>query len=218
MALDMASRFSAGERARPPWFLLGAMVMTWFIGMYGVTSGAETIAFLRQGAVPAAPSDGSTAGGSTDTAAYLHAARQRAVAEARSRTFPLAVAQALLSLLLVVGSVSTLAGRRSARSLVTQALVANALLALLYYALTRNLRGAYIDEVARAGPELFGRKDEHVSPYALLWWSERIKLVVFELGSLGLAFLAVHAKRSRAYFDSTTRAEPTRASDSDEDL
>ena len=181
------------------------MVMTWFIGMYGLTSGAETVAFLRQGTVPAAQTEAFDNARESVQVTHL-----RAIADARKRTFPLAVAQALLSLLLVVGSVATLAGRRGARSLVTQALVANGALGIVGYALTLSVRGATIAQMTRAIPEFLAAT--HVDP----WWLQR-SLVFLELSALILALLAVHAKRSRAYFDSGIRVAEARASDHDEE-
>ena len=192
------------------------MVMTWFVGMYGLTAGCETVAYLRQGNMPEAISVTQQAQDARD---FVRVSKQRAIAQARNRTFPLSVAEALASLVLIVGSVMAISGRRGARSLVTQALVANAALALVDYALTSEVRSQYIAEVARAGPELFAHKLDHASSLTpILWWSERIKLVVFELGTLTVAFLAVQAKRSRDYFDASARLESQKVEDNDEDV
>ena len=212
----VTSRFPpSSDRPRPPWFLLAAMVMTWFIGMYGVSAGCETVAYLRAGNMPEAVSATTQA---KDVRELISVSKRRAIAEARERTLPLAVGEALLSLVLVVGSVLAMAGRKGGRSFVTQALVANAAFLVVDYALTRNVRGTYIAEVAQAGPELFSRKQDHTASLdQLLWWSERIKLVLLDLGSLGIAFIAVRATRSRAYFEAAIRAQEQAATDNDED-
>ncbi len=207
---------SAGDRPRPPWYLLAAMVMTWFIGMYGVTAGCETVAYLRQGNMPEAISATEQAQDARD---FMRVAKLRAIAQAKVQTFPLAVAEALLSFVLIVGSVMAIAGRRGGRSLLTQALLANAVLVVVDYLLTSGVRGQYIAEVARAGPELFAHKQEPAGSFVpYLWWIERIKLVVFDLGALALALWAVHAKRSSAYFEAAAQAEDHPVEDNDEDV
>ncbi len=191
------------------------MVMTWFIGMYGVTAGFDTAAYLRAGTMPETVA---ITGAPDDAREFIRVEHQRAVAEARARTMPLAVAQALLALVLVGASVMAIAGRRTAASWITQALVANAVFSVVEYVLTRSVRAQYIDAVARAGPLLFAHRQEPLGALTpVLWWSERLKLVVFDLGSLGLALAAVRAKRARAYFEASRRVEEQTVEPDDED-
>lgn len=191
------------------------MVMTWFIGMYGITAGFETAVYLRQGTMPEMiePS-----GQPDDAREFVRIARLRAIAEARQRTLPLAVGEVLLSLVLVAASVMAMAGRPGGSSFVSQALVANAAFAVVEYALTKSVRAEYIDAVARAGPALFAGRVEPAVPFTpVLWWSERIKLVVFDVGLLGLGLAAVRAKRSQAYFAAASKIEARTPPDDDDD-
>lgn len=190
--------------------------MTWFIGMYGVTAGFDTAAYLRQGTMPEyVPLTGQA----DDAHQFVHVARQRAIAEERQRTLPLAIAKLLLSLLLVAASVMAIAGRKGGASLVTQALLANMALAVVDYALTKNVRAQYIEAVVRAGPALFANRPQHDVPFtSVLWWTERIKLVVFDLGTASLALAAVHAKRSKGYFEASSRIEEEKIEPDDDDL
>src|SRR5262245_50323391 len=114
------------------------MVLTWFVGVHGLASGYGTAAFLRSGIIPDVTTAAQRAEGSGDLMEFAELFRRvelQAMATAQHVTFPLAVAQVLLSALLMVSSGLAMGGRRGARTLALQALAANALLAVVGYAL-----------------------------------------------------------------------------------
>jgi len=135
----------------------------------------------------------------------------RAVAEHGRVMLPLSVARVLLSMLLVAASAMVLAARPGSRSFALQVIAANAAFALIAYTLTIEMREQWIAAVVRGTSEL-SLPDEHQmlrSPSYWLWLT-RFRLVVFELGLLGLAALAMNAKRTRAFLEASARASDRR--------
>ena len=174
-------------------------------------SGCSVVMLLRQGTI----GEVSTEVGKQDTAdpvqaipLVIQAARLKAMGEAQDVTFPLNAAKLLLSGLLILASGMAMGGRPGVRLLAVQAVAANALLAAVDYALTRSVRIAWIDAAARAGemlPHDLPQREVLMS-HATWWWLERIRFVVFELGSFALAALSLRTRRTRAYFDAVAEA------------
>src|ERR1700753_3761440 len=81
-----------------PRYLVIAMVITWFVGVQGLTSGLHTAAYLRRGTTPVELDAGAPAH------EMVEAARLKALSEIPDVAFPLSVAQILLGGLLVVSS------------------------------------------------------------------------------------------------------------------
>jgi hypothetical protein len=196
----------AAARLRP-WYLIAAMMVTWFAGMYGFMSGFETARFLRSGRIPditAVPQAGAAAEALATALGELLRAQ---IANARV-TFPLAVGQAILSGLLIIASGLAMSGRRGSRGLVLQALLANALFAVAAYVLTRPVRAAYVDELVHAAQKLPAGSPQRAqfgsSP--VVWWIWRIRLVLLDLAPLAVAWWAVTRERSKAFFDAVARA------------
>jgi hypothetical protein len=189
-----------------PWYLIAAMMTTWFAGMYGFMTGFETARFLRSGRIPditAAPQAGVAA---EALATALGELLRATVVHARV-TFPLAVGQAILSGLLIIASGLAMSGRRGSRNLVLQALLANAIFAIAAYVLTRPVRAAYVDELVRAAQKLpAGPQRDQFGNSAVVWWLWRIRLVLLDLGPLLVAWWAVTRERSKAFFDAVARA------------
>jgi hypothetical protein len=123
-------------------------------------------------------------------------------------TFPLSVAEAILSGLLVVASGLAMGGRKGSRSLALQALCANALLAIAAFLLTPAVRAAYVDGVLRAVDTvtLPPPQREVLTNVGIIHWAFRIKLVIFDLGALALGALALTRARTKAYFEAMARA------------
>jgi hypothetical protein len=184
------------------------MVLTWFAGVHGLNTGFSTASFLRSGTIP----DLATAVQRTGTMAeVLESAGIQALQAmlAHSRvTFPLSVAEVILSGLLVIASGLAMGGRRGARGLALQAIAANAALAILAFALTPFVRTAYIDGVLKvaAGLTLPAPQREVLSDAGLIQWAFRIKLAVFDLGVLALGALALTRGRTKQYFEAMARA------------
>jgi hypothetical protein len=207
----------ASPRSLRPWYLVAAMVMTWFLGVQSMSAGCTTLRQVRDGgAVEVAAA---TEAAQKDDPHQLilivyDAARTKAAIEMRQITFPLGVAKLLLAGLLVIASGLAMAGRPGARSLALQALVANVALSIVAYVLTRDVRAHWIDAVARAGatlPQVEPREAQLLDP-RFIWWLERTRLVVLDIGAMLLAAIALTSRRSASFF-----AAVAAAGDSSED-
>lgn len=203
----------AARAARPslrPWYLVAAMALTWFAGIHGLTTGCANAAFLRDGALPDVTTAARNARGAwdlVDLVALLRAVELQAMRLDARVTYPLAVAEALLAGLLIVASGLAMTGRRGARSLALQAIVANAVLACVAYAATRGMRAAWIEALMRTAATLpigVPQRDAF-SNESFFWWASRLKLVVFDLGVLALGAFALTRARTKAYFDAMAR-------------
>ena len=178
------------------------MVMTWFAGVHGLTSGCANARFLRAGRVPDLTSATHTATSGKDVmdfAALMGSAELSAKLAHVNVTFPLSVAEAILGGLLVIASGLAMSGRRGSRSLAIQAIAANVLLAVVAYIATQRVRAAWIDIVARAALTLPAAAPQRDA--AALLWATRIKLVLLEVFPLLLAWLALTRQRTRVFFD-----------------
>lgn len=200
------TRAGGGTRKLRPWFLVAALIVSWFVGAHGATSGCTTVAILREGVVPDRATLEQAIGGAPEPAqavAVAHeAARLRAMAVRKETAFPLGVARLLLSTALVVGSAMAIAGRPGARAFAMQAVVAYAAYAGVDYALSRPMRADWIPEVAAAAAEIAATAPAQ-APFAdtRFWtWFERMRFGILELGTMALAFAALAAPRSKAFF------------------
>jgi hypothetical protein len=142
-----------------------------------------------------------------DFAALFQAVQLEAVSAASATTFPLAVAKALLSALLVVASGLAMGGRRGARVFALQALLANAGLTVLGYLLTRGVRMAWIDALARAAqtlPEMMPDREAYTNKEVLLWVA-RLQGLFLDLFGLAVGALVLTRKRTKTYFAAVAR-------------
>ncbi len=199
---------SPAEHKLRPWYLIAAMVLTWFVGVLGMNEGFTIAAFLRGGTIPGGTGSSPLEWTMADLKQIAALEQMRALLAYARLTFPLAIAETILSALLVVASGLAMGGRRGARSLALQAIGANALLAALTFALTPAVRAAYIDGVLRAVDTVAlppGDRAIFVNPRAIQWLL-RIKFVTYDLGTLALGALALTRARTRTYFAATARA------------
>jgi hypothetical protein len=200
----------APSRKLRPWYLVAAMVLTWFVGVHGLNLGFSYAAFLRAGTMPDPSTVGLHAGTVADVLEFAGLQALRAMLANGRVTFPLAVAGIILSGLLVVASGLAMGGRKGARSLALQALGANAILVIATFVLTPQMRAAYVDGVLRAVDTVTlppPQREVLVSP-GFLQWVWRVKLVVFDLGTLAVGALALTRARTKTYFDAVARATP----------
>jgi hypothetical protein len=209
--VDSSPSPSTAVRKLRPWYLVAAMVLTWIIGVQGLATGFASISYLRQGNLVTIETlaPGADQGDPMQYGLLLgETARLRAMAEQRQVTFPLSAARLLLSGLLVVASGLAMAGRPGGRSLALQALLANAALAIAEYALTRTVRGAWIEAVVAAWSTLPSLAPQRAlfEDRAVWWWVWRVRLALFDVGALGLAALALTRPRTRTYFDAVAHA------------
>ncbi len=205
-----------------PWYLIAAMMLLWLVGVSGLMSGCSTMMVLRQNSVADVAGELSKqADGDALQMLWvaMYSAQFRAMLNAHSVTYPLAIAKFLLSCLLVLASVSAMNGRRGARGLALQAIAANALLALVDFALTRSVRAEWIEAVGRASELLpvakaGARREDVEAQQALLsmmrsrqfwYWVERARLVLLETAIFGSAFLALSRARTKRFFEASEK-------------
>jgi len=184
------------------------MVLTWFAGVRGLTTGCANAMFLREGRLPDLKAAVGAAQGGLDFAALVRAAELQAMLAHVKVTFPLAVAEAMLGGLLVIASGLAMGGRRGARGLALQAILANALLCVAAFVLTRGVRAGWIDVVmttAASLPITSPQRAAFSNPEAL-WWAARLKLIIVDLGPFLLATLALTRARTRTFFDAMAHA------------
>ncbi|MFO0760162.1 MAG: hypothetical protein U0359_27020 [Byssovorax sp.] len=201
----------SSQRKLRPWYLVPAMVLTWVYGMNGLMAGCANMAFLREATVPDVTEAMNRAKGAIDPSELVSLSQAvwlQGMHDLSRITFPLAIAQILLSGLLVMASGLAMSGRKGARALVLQALGANAVLSIALYVGTESVRAACIETLVRAAqtlpPELPAR--EAFSRPDLLWLVFRIKLIALDLGTLALGALALTRGRSKTYFEAMAKA------------
>jgi hypothetical protein len=187
------------------------MVLTWCYGMNGLMTGCAVLSFLRDGTVPEVSEVMQRAQGGADFGDLVnvnHAVLLQSMHQLSRVTFPINIAQVLLSALLVFASGLAMGSRKGARALVLQAILANAVLACVAYALTQGVRAACVDAVLRvvqSFPADLPNRAVALNP-EVYWFGFRMRLVVFELGTLALGALALTRGRTRVYFDAMAKA------------
>jgi hypothetical protein len=191
-----------------PWYLVAAMVLTWFVGVTGLSEGFGIAAFLRVGALPDLATATLHVASTADVQQLVRFETQRALLAHARITFPLAVAEAILSGLLVMVSGLAMGGRRGTRTLALQALAANAVLVIVAYLLTPAIRAASLDGLLRAVDTIAlpPQQREFFSNRGIMTWAFRFKLVVVDLGGLALGALALTRARTKTYFEAEARA------------
>jgi hypothetical protein len=209
------------QRKLRPWYLVTTMGLVWIIGLYSLMSACAMVAYLREGSMADVEAERKAAEQRFEPYQVVvivwQTAHLRSVSEHQHVTFPLHVAKLLLSGLLVIASGLAMRGRRGARTLALQALAANAVLALADYMLTRNVRSTWIEAVAHTRellPRLTARPSANfgdafwgwMTTRSVLWWYERIRFVLFDLGALMLAAFALTRAKTKVFFDAVARA------------
>jgi hypothetical protein len=189
-----------------PRYLVGAMIVTWFVGVQGLTMGLHVASYLRHGNPAVVEVTTHTPREAADVA------RLRTLGDMPDIAFPLAAAQILLSGLLVVSSGLAMGGRRGARALALQAICAHVAFAAVDYALTRNVRAAGFDAYTRAAFEMGNGVQD---PFGVSgWWRERIAYVVFHGLTMAIGVFALTRERTKAFFAAVARATERAEEDS----
>lgn len=182
------------------------MIVAWFVGVNGVTSGCGVVALLHSGIVPDRASIERSMGSDGEPtqafAAVNEAARVRALVEERSTAFPLGVAKLLLSAALVAAAATALAGRPGARSFAMQAVALYALFSIVDFALSGSIRASWIPEVAAAARQLAVGSPSPIpiGDASTWWWFERLRFGIIDLATMAAALLALAASRTKAFF------------------
>jgi hypothetical protein len=177
---------AAGRKGQRPWFLVVALVAGWLFGAHGLVNGCSLISYYKDDAVAESAT-------SSDDAHHDDFVRlepwKKALDGAKNRVFPLSAATLVLGGAMVVFAARAMGGRPRARDALIQIACVQALVAILMYALTPDVRAAE-DQVERdAG---YGAVFRRYAPPSLL--------VLRTLAS-ALIVLALTRPRARAYFD-----------------
>ena len=190
-----------------PWYLVAAMMLTWFIGVHGLNVGFGNASFIHARTTPDVASAALHIGTMADVLEYAGLQAVGAMVVNARVTLPLAVAEAVLSGFLVVASGLAMSGRRGARSLALQAIGANALLVIAAFLLTPLIRAAYLQGMLHAVDTvtLPPPQREVLANPGIIMWAWRIKLVVWDLGTLALGALALTRARTKTYFEAVAR-------------
>jgi hypothetical protein len=183
------------------------MILTWIVGVHGLHVGFAIAAHLRSGTIPDVSTVVMHTGTILDASELGALYVLRSILENPRVTFPLAVAEVILSGLLVVASGLAMGGRRGARSLAIQAILANAAFAVVAFALTPFERTAYIEGVLRAVDQLQlpPPQREALASAQVFAWAWRVRLVL-HLGALSLGALALTRGRTKSFFEAVARA------------
>ena len=202
---------AASERKLRPWYLVPGMALTWCVGVRGLMIAISSIAFLRQGTLPDVASAAVNARSGSDPTeifTYWGTVEVEAILRYSRIIFPLSVAQLLLCSMLVIGSGLAMTARRGARNFALQALLANALLACVAYALTRAVRVDCIETVARFAETLPVNLPQRAaySSRETLWWILRMRLVLVEIFPFALGAFVLTRLRTKRYFEAVARA------------
>jgi hypothetical protein len=173
--------------------------------------GGSNMMLLRDARLPDVATATQNARGGGDTGEFVTLARAvsvDAMHRLASITFPLSVAQVLLSSLLIIASGLAMRSQRGARGLALQALLANLLLAGVAYVLTSGVRTSYIEALVSAAETLpadvplrvlFGSRET-------LWWLSRFEFFVIDVGSLAVCALALTRARTKMHFDAVAQS------------
>lgn len=194
----------APERPRAPAGLLVAMLVCFVMAVGGSMGGCRDLRFYSAGQVdePALVAgvdpreqEALTAFARADREARNHARRYR---------LPLATANLLLSSLLLFGAARAFGGRPGVRGLVSQAIGANAALAVVDYVLNRDFRGELIPAMVtllmklNKQPSELPEAEQIQAITAGVWTMTRLQLFA-SLAAYAVALLALSTDRAKAY-------------------
>ena len=191
------------------------------VGWAGVLGGYREISFYRSEFVNDPPMAATIDAREQEALTEYFRAERRVRDEAQRVRLPLAVANLLLSGLLVFAASRTFAGRPSARSLALQALGANGLLAVVDYTLSREMRGEMVPVIVRflsktaiKSPSGIPEHDLGNALSSAIWLGFRTQLALL-LVLYGLSWWALSSAQARAFFEAQ-QADPERDEEDDE--
>lgn len=193
-------------------------VLCIMVGWAGVLGGYREVSFYQADFVSDPPMAANADARQQEALTEYFRAERRIRDEAHRVRLPLAIANMLLSGLLVFAISRTFAGRPEARSLALQALGANGLLAAVDYTLSRGMRGDLVPVIVRfmktamKSPNNLPEQELDQALSAAVWMGFRAQLAAL-LVLYGLAWWALSTQQARAYF---SQYQPEPAEDDEE--
>jgi hypothetical protein len=210
----------SNQRNLRPWYLILAMISSWFIGVFGLSDAFAKVMFLRDNTLPDIPGIIREFRDETEPVSALvylfDAAHLRALADITKVAFPLFIAKLILSVVLVITSAMAMSGRPGSRSFTIQTHLAYAALSVASFWLLRGPRYAAIDvlhNLQASLPIIF----PSVPPNAievcqtaftrpLLLLGAQIHLAIFGVGGLLIGAIALMTPRTKAFFEAVAAA------------
>lgn len=188
------------------------------VGWAGVLGGYREVSFYQADFINDPPMMANADANQQKALLEYSQAKHRVQDEAHRVRLPLAIANVLLSGLLVFAISRTLAGRPDTRGLALQALGANGLLAGVDYILSREMRGELVPILVRflksaiKAPTDLSEYELNQALSSAIWLGFRAQLVSL-LVLYALSWWALSTEQARTYF-SSYQPEP---SDEDDD-
>lgn len=167
-----------------PWFLVLALIGGWLFGAQGLVNGCTLINFYNSDAAYESTEDDAQAQENRRNEPL-----RKALDTARTRVFPLAVAMLVLGGAMVVFAARAMGGRSQARSGLIQIACVHAVLGVVWYVLTPEVRAAQGEMARQSG---YGNVVQRYVP--------PIELALETLAS-ALIVLSLTRPRSRAFFE-----------------
>lgn len=186
---------------RPP-YLVVALIVGWIFGIGGVMGGCELLRFYQEPDTSVEvhkASDDDLGGYFAEQARASKEASAKALEQHHGRMVPLAVANVLLSALLILACARALAGKRNAHSLALQAVAANIVYAIVDYFLSAPVREAILTATASRPFPGDAQQLDPAQFSAAVAWSVRL-LSAGQVLILGLVAYALTRPRVIAFF------------------
>lgn len=178
------------SKIRKPWYLATALIVGWLFGAQGLVSGCTTIAYYRNDNIEDAITQSADDPNHPENRAHVELFTQ-ALDAAKNRVFPLSVALFVLGGAMAIFAVRAMGGRGQARRALIQVACVHAVVVILYYLLTPDVR-AVQEAIWRAqGYSLFLQRRLNQG-----------ELVARTLVS-ALIVLALTRERARAFFEAS---------------
>jgi hypothetical protein len=232
MRAPVSGEASAAAGAKRPWYLMAAMCLMWVFGAMSAASGCSNVTYLRGSnelpetidkLLAESKADSKEAADKPGPAAGLahplvraslvrEQARLVATSNVHRRAFPLALAQLMLGLVLVVAAAAAMAGRPGWREIAVQAITANAALAIAAFALLAPVREATTRATATelvdrgAGLDAGLGRDASIGARQRELTASESQVLGVELLLFGLCALALTRGRTKAFFAAADRA------------
>jgi hypothetical protein len=198
-----------GSARKRPWYLLVALLGAWLFGAAGMASGWDRIEFYRMSKIdPTAISEIAD----DATRANVLAAHDHYVAAmdaGRAHIFPLGVASFVLGIAMWIVAGSAMTGRRGARTILIQVLLAQAVLLGVDFFVTRDVRAREMELAL-----VFANARQVTADKEQLAQAEKITAAIMRIAppfvlagqvlARGLIIIALTRPRSREFFEAAS--------------
>ncbi|HNS95547.1 MAG TPA: hypothetical protein PLJ27_04230 [Polyangiaceae bacterium] len=197
--------------SKRPRYLVVALIVAWTFGIGGIMNGCELLRFYKDpNTIPAQVHETTEEGLAGFLAAQQRISKEastKALEEHQQRMVPLAVANILLSALLIVACARALAAKRNAHHLALQAVAANILYAIVDYFVSAPVRHAVLTATTSQTLPADAHELDPTQLASAVAWSVRI-LSAMHVAILGLVAFALTRPRTLAFFHGVEEISP----------